>query len=94
MMKKITAVIAAIAILTAVPVTAAYGADRESTPVQTEKKADTVSAVGSVSKIFCTTAALQLYEQELLDIDAPVTDYVPEFTMQDERYKDITVRCS
>lgn len=91
-MKKITAVIAAIAILTAVPVTAAYGADRESTPVQTEKKADTVSAVGSVSKIFCTTAALQLYEQELLDIDAPVTDYVPEFTMQDERYKDITVR--
>lgn len=92
MMKKITAVIAATAILTAVPVTAAYGADRESTPVQTEKKADTVSAVGSVSKIFCTTAALQLYEQELLDIDAPVTDYVPEFTMQDERYKDITVR--
>lgn len=92
MMKKITAVIAAIVILTAVPVTAAYGADRESTPVQTEKKADTVSAVGSVSKIFCTTAALQLYEQELLDIDAPVTDYVPEFTMQDERYKDITVR--
>lgn len=92
MMKKITAVIAATAILTAVPVTAAYGADRESTPVQTAKKADTVSAVGSVSKIFCTTAALQLYEQELLDIDAPVTDYVPEFTMQDERYKDITVR--
>lgn len=92
MMKKITAVIAATAILTVVPVTAAYGADRESTPVQTEKKADTVSAVGSVSKIFCTTAALQLYEQELLDIDAPVTDYVPEFTMQDERYKDITVR--
>lgn len=91
-MKKITAAIAAIMILVAISVTAAYGADKETTPVQTEKKADTISAVGSVSKIFCTTAALQLYEQELLDIDAPVTDYVPEFTMQDERYKDITVR--
>lgn len=91
-MKKITAAIAAIMILGAIPVTAAYGADKETTPVQTEKNAGTVSAVGSISKIFCTTAALQLYEQELLDIDAPVTDYVPEFTMQDERYKDITVR--
>lgn len=91
-MKKITAAIAAIMILAAIPVTAAYGADKETKPVQTEIKADTVSAVGSVSKIFCTTAALQLYEQGLLDIDAPVTDYVPEFTMQDERYKDITVR--
>lgn len=91
-MKKITAEIAAIMILVAMPVTAAYGADKETTPVQTEVKADTVSAVGSISKIFCTTAALQLYEQGLLDIDAPVTDYVPEFTMQDERYKDITVR--
>ncbi|MDE7429845.1 MAG: beta-lactamase family protein, partial [Lachnospiraceae bacterium] len=91
-MKKITAEIAAIVILVAMPVTAAYGADKETTPVQTEVKADTVSAVGSISKIFCTTAALQLYERGLLDIDAPVTDYVPEFTMQDERYKDITVR--
>lgn len=90
-MKKITVAIAAIMIL-ATGVTAAYGADKETTPVQTEIKADSVSAVGSVSKIFCTTAALQLYEQGLLDIDAPVTDYVPEFTMQDERYKDITVR--
>ena len=61
-MKKITAAMAAIMILAAIPVTAAYGADadKKTTPVQTEKKADTVSAVGSVSKIFCTTAALQL----------------------------------
>ena len=91
-MKKITAAIAAIMVLVTIPVTSAYGVDKETTPVQTEIKADTVSAVGSVSKIFCTTAALQLYEQGLLDIDAPVTDYVPEFAMQDERYKDITVR--
>ena len=36
-------------------------------------------------------AAMQLHELGLLDLDAPVTDYVPEFTMTDERYKDITV---
>ena len=91
-MKKIATAIAAIMIPAVMPVTAVYGTDKEMTPVQTEKKADTVSAIGSVSKIFCTAAALQLYEQGLLDIDDPVTDYVPEFTMQDERYKDITVR--
>ena len=91
-MKKIATAIAAIMIPAVMPVTAVYGTDKEMTPVQTEKKADTVSAIGSVSKIFCTTAALQLYERGLLDIDAPVTDYVPEFTMQDERYKNITVR--
>ena len=51
-MKKITAAIAAIMIPVAISVTAAYGADKETTPVQTEIKADTVSAVGSISKIF------------------------------------------
>ena len=35
-MKKITAAIAAIMILSAIPVTAAYGADKETAPVQTE----------------------------------------------------------
>lgn len=91
-MRKITAAIAALLIPMAIPVTAAYGADRKTASVQTEIKADTVSAIGSVSKIFCTAAALQLCERGLLDIDAPVTDYIPEFTMRDGRYKDITVR--
>ena len=89
-MKKITAFIAALIMLAAIPVSAASGED--ASPVLPEKKADTLSAVGSISKVFCTTAALQLYEQGLLDIDAPVTDYVPDFSMQDERYKDITIR--
>ena len=51
-----------------------------------------VAAIGSVSKVFCVTAAMQLAEQGKLDLDAPVTDYIKEFKMQDERYKDITVR--
>ena len=39
-----------------------------------ENKADTVSAIGSVSKVFCVTAAMQLSEQGKLELDAPVTD--------------------
>ena len=49
-----------------------------------------VAAIGSVSKVFCVTAAMQLAEQGKLNLDAPVTDYIKEFKMQDERYKDIS----
>ena len=63
----------------------------EKTPAVTEHK-EYVQNIGSVSKMFGTVAAMQLYEQGKLDIDRPVADYLPEFTMEDERYKDITVR--
>ena len=36
-------------------------------------------------------AVLQLVEQGKIDLDAPVTDYLPYFKLADERYKDITV---
>jgi CubicO group peptidase (beta-lactamase class C family) len=33
------------------------------------------------------------YNQEgKLSLDKPVTDYIPNFTMNDTRYKDITIR--
>lgn len=48
--------------------------------------------VGSVSKIYTTAAAMQLAEAGKLDLDKPVTAYLPGFTMADERYKQITVR--
>jgi len=53
---------------------------------------DTLIGIGSVSKMFVTTAVMQLADQGKIDIDAPVTDYLPEFSMADPRYKDITVR--
>lgn len=37
-------------------------------------------------------AVMQLVEQGKVDLDAPITDYLPYFEMQDERYKQITVR--
>lgn len=48
--------------------------------------------IASVSKVYVTTAVMQLADQGLVDIDAPVTEYIPDFKLADERYKDITVR--
>ena len=50
-----------------------------------------ISCVGSVSKVYATAAAMQLVEEGKLRLDAPVTEYLSEFKMADDRYKDITV---
>ncbi|MCA1808008.1 MAG: beta-lactamase family protein [Lentisphaerae bacterium] len=51
-------------------------ADREAgIPVST----GTVFRIGSVSKVFTTTAVLKLVEDAGVELDAPVTDYIPEF---------------
>lgn len=54
--------------------------------------AEDVYGIGSVSKIFTTVAVMQLVEQGKLNLDKPVTEYLPAFKMADPRYKDITVR--
>ena len=61
-----------------------------------DKESDTADDSGilniaSVSKMFVTTAVMQLVDQGKVELDAPVTDYITDFTMADERYKDITV---
>ena len=48
--------------------------------------------VGSISKIFCTTAVMQLVEQGKMDLDEPICTYLPDFWMPDARYKEITLR--
>jgi len=52
----------------------------------------TIYGIGSVSKVFTSTAVLLLVDEGKIDLDEPVTTYVPEFKMADERYKQITVR--
>ena len=59
---------------------------------QSEDVDSTIYNVGSVSKVYVTVAVMQLVDQGKVDLDAPVTDYISEFKMADERYKDITVR--
>ena len=45
--------------------------------------ASTIYRVGSVSKLFTDLAVMQLVERGELDLDAPITDYIPEFELGD-----------
>jgi CubicO group peptidase (beta-lactamase class C family) len=42
----------------------------------------TVYKIGSITKLFTGTAAMQLAEKGLLDIDKPITEYLPEFSIK------------
>ncbi len=53
---------------------------------------DSVFCVQSVSKCFVATAVMQLAERGKLDLDAPIVQYLPYFRMDDERYRQITIR--
>lgn len=48
--------------------------------------------IGSVSKVFTAAAVMKLQEMGLIDIDEPLITYMPDFYMDDQRYKDITTR--
>lgn len=48
--------------------------------------------MASVSKPFVATAIVQLVEKGKIDLDAKLTEYLPYFTMADNRYKDITIK--
>jgi CubicO group peptidase (beta-lactamase class C family)/D-alanyl-D-alanine dipeptidase len=54
--------------------------------------ADTLYRVGSVSKLFTDIAVMQLVEQGAIDIDASVTDYLPDFKPTNPFNKPITLR--
>ena len=54
--------------------------------------ATTVYRVGSVSKLFTDIAVMQLHERGELDIDAPVTDYLPDFAPDNPSGTPITLR--
>ncbi len=47
--------------------------------------------IGSTSKMFTAVAILMLVDEGKVSLDDPVAKYISEFTMRDERYKDITV---
>jgi CubicO group peptidase (beta-lactamase class C family)/D-alanyl-D-alanine dipeptidase len=54
--------------------------------------AETVYRVGSVSKLFTDIAVMQLAEQGKLDLDAPVTRYLPELRPRNPFGKPVTLR--
>lgn len=53
---------------------------------------DILYGIGSISKTFTAAAMMKLVEQGKVDLDQPVTTYLPDFKMADPRYRDITVR--
>jgi len=53
---------------------------------------DTMFGIGSISKMYVTSATMMLADAGLVDIDMPLTAYIKEFKMKDERYKQITPR--
>ncbi len=62
---------------------------------KTENRAMTseiLYGIGSISKTYVAAAMMKLVEQGKVDLDQSVTRYIPEFTMADPRYTDITVR--
>ena len=59
-------------------------ADRETSTVVDE---NTVFNIGSISKLFAATSSMLLVDEGKVDLDEPVTTYLPGFAMADERYK-------
>ena len=53
---------------------------------------DLLLPAASLSKQFTAMAIMQLVEQGKIDLDAPLTDYLPYFKLDDSRYTEMTVR--
>jgi CubicO group peptidase (beta-lactamase class C family)/D-alanyl-D-alanine dipeptidase len=54
---------------------AGFGEERANTPITTQ----TIYRVGSISKLFTDIALMQLVEQHRVELDAPVSRYLPDF---------------
>ncbi|MDT0122759.1 serine hydrolase domain-containing protein [Paenibacillus sp. RRE4] len=53
---------------------------------------DTIYGIGSTSKMFLTASVMKLVDEGKVNLDQPVTSFIPEFKMKDQRYKQITPR--
>lgn len=53
---------------------------------------DSVFCIASITKIFVACAVMQLVERGVIELDAPVAQYLPYFRLDDPRYKEMTVR--
>ncbi|WP_445520563.1 serine hydrolase [Streptomyces sp. NEAU-174] len=72
-------------------VEAAYGVLNKDTGVTTTT--DSVFQIGSVSKVWTTTAVMQMVDEGLLSLDTPVIDLLPELPLIDaELAKRVTMR--
>ncbi|RYF52854.1 MAG: class A beta-lactamase-related serine hydrolase, partial [Comamonadaceae bacterium] len=71
----------------------AFGAlDAKATTPATAATPDTRFNVGSVSKVVAALAVMVLVDRGLVQLDAPVASYLPQFSTLSPGYRDITVR--
>jgi len=55
-----------------------------STTTKVEATTDSLFQIGSVTKVWTATLVMQLVDDGLLDLDAPIRQYLPEFRVADE----------
>jgi CubicO group peptidase (beta-lactamase class C family) len=60
--------------------------------IDKEINKDTIYGTASLSKIYVSAAIMILVDEGKINIDDPITTYLPDFKMDDIRYKYITVR--
>jgi len=53
---------------------------------------DSIFSLASIAKCFVASAVLQLVELGRLELDAPLIRYLPDFQLDDDRYRQITLR--
>lgn len=70
----------------------ARGFGVQSITTQTPVTPDSIFCLASIAKCFVACAIMQLVEQGKLNLDAPLLQYLPYFRLDDERYRQITLR--
>ena len=64
-----------------------------STGTGVEATADSVFQIGSITKVWTATLVMQLVQEDLVELDAPIRRYLPGFRLADQQAADaITVR--
>jgi CubicO group peptidase (beta-lactamase class C family) len=53
---------------------------------------DTTQNIASVTKLFTATAIMKLYSEGKVDLDVPISTYIPGFHLQDSTENDFTLR--
>ncbi|MCL1855933.1 MAG: beta-lactamase family protein [Clostridia bacterium] len=61
-------------------------------PLSLPRTGGRLYGIGSVSKVFTASAVMKLADEGKVNLDEPLTAYIPEFAMADERYRQITPR--
>ncbi|MFJ6076357.1 serine hydrolase [Streptomyces sp. NPDC093065] len=70
---------------------AAHGVLNKATGVTTTR--DSLFQIGSITKVWTATLAMQLVDEGALDLDAPVADVLPELRLADQRVaRQVTMR--